>query len=225
MKRIRILLVEDHIIVRQGLRKMLELNSDLEIAGEAGDGRQAVEKAIELRPDVVLMDITMPRLNGLEATRQIHKEVPGAKTLILSAYSDDAYVKSAAQSGAAGFLLKQSSADEVYAAIRSVHKGENYFTPAIARHLSRLRLRASDQGETVADNERRLTSRQREVLQLVAEGMANKQIAAELGISIKTVEKHRAHLMQTLDIHDTASLTRYAITNGIIESSARVTLT
>jgi DNA-binding NarL/FixJ family response regulator len=225
MKRIRILLVEDHMIVRQGLRKMLELNTDLEIAGEAEDGRQAIAKAIELRPDVILMDIAMPRLNGLEATRQIHKEVPGAKILILSAYSDDAYVKSAAESGAAGFLLKQTSADEVYGAIRSVHKGENYFTPAVARHLSRLRLRAGEKGEIVADSQARLTPRQREVLQLVAEGLANKEIAAELGISIKTVEKHRAHLMQALDIHDTASLTRYAITAGVIESSVQVTLT
>jgi len=224
MKKITVLLAEDHTIVREGFRKMLEIDGDFEIAGEAQNGRQAVAMAKKLRPDVVLMDIAMPLLNGLEATRQLLKAVPATKVLILSAHSDDAYVKNATESGAMGFLLKQTSAHEVCQAIREIHKGKTFFNSAIARRLDRLNPQSADR---VMDSDKktiRLTSREMEVLQLIAEGKANKETAAELGISGKTVEKHRENLMQKLDIHDTAGLTRYAISAGIIESSVQLTI-
>jgi len=224
MKRITVLLAEDHTIVREGFRKMLELENDLEVAGEAQDGRQAVALAKKLRPAVVLMDIAMPLLNGLEATRQVLKAVPATKVLILSAHSDDAYVQSAIESGAVGFLLKQTSAHDVCRAIREVQKGKTFFTPSISRRLDHLHPQGPGGAGHVNKNGAQLTSREMEVLQLIAEGKANKETASELGISIKTVEKHRENLMAKLSIHDTAGLTRYAIGAGIIESSVQLTI-
>ncbi len=224
MKRITVLLAEDHTIVREGFRKMLELEDDLEVVGEAQDGRQAVALAKKLRPAVVLMDIAMPRLNGLEATRQVLKAVPATKVLILSAHSDDAYVKNATESGAVGFLLKQTSAQDVCRAIREVHQGKTFFSPSISRRLDRLHPQSLERNGPRNKKVVRLTSREMEVLQLIAEGKANKETATELGIGIKTVEKHRQHLMEKLDIHDTAGLTRYAIGEGIIESSVQLTI-
>jgi len=223
MKRITVLLAEDHMIVREGLRRMLELEKDLKVVGEAGDGRKAVALATRLRPAVVLMDIAMPRLNGLEATRQILKALPDIRVLILSAHHDDGYVKSATEAGASGFLLKQSSAHELCHAVREVQQGRTFFSPSVSRRLDRLRAPADRMGRR-GEGAARLTSREAEVLQLIAEGKANKETAAELGIGIKTVEKHREHLMQKLDIHDTAGLTRYAIATGIIESSVQLTI-
>jgi DNA-binding NarL/FixJ family response regulator len=224
MKKITVLLAEDHMIVREGFRKMLELDAGLEVVGEAQDGRKAVALAIKLRPAVVLMDIAMPLLNGLEATRQVLKALPDTKVLILSAHSDDAYVKNATDSGAMGFLLKQTSAHEVCRAIREVEKGRTFFSASISRRIDRLnpplRVRNGRLHKKIAQ----LTSREMEVLQLIAEGKANKETASELGIGIKTVEKHREHLMKKLDIHDTAGLTRYAISAGIIESSVQLTI-
>ena len=224
MKRITVLLAEDHTIVREGFRKMLELENDLQVVGEAQDGRQAVALVKKLRPAVVLMDIAMPQLNGLEATRQILKTVPGTKIVILSAHSDDAYVKNAIESGAVGFLLKQNSSHVVCEAIRQVQKGNTYFSPTVARRLHQLEGKAQSRVGRPQPRNVQLTSREMEVLQLIAEGKANKQTAAELGIGMKTVEKHREHLMQKLDIHDTAGLTRYAISAGIIESSVQLTI-
>ena len=224
MKRITILLAEDHAIVREGFRKMLELETDLEIVGEAKDGRQAVALAKKLCPEVVLMDIAMPLLNGLETTRQILKAVPDTRILILSAHNDDAYVKNATEAGARGFLLKQTSSHEVCQAIREIHTGKIFFSPSVLMRLNRLNPKSPDRMGRLKKKAVQLTSREMEVLQLIAEGEANKQIASELGIGIKTVEKHREHLMQKLDIHDTAGLTRYAIGAGIIESSVQLTI-
>jgi DNA-binding NarL/FixJ family response regulator len=224
MKRITVLLVEDHTIVREGVRGLLKLEDDFEIVGEASDGRAAVALVNKFHPQVVLMDIAMPLLNGLEAARQVLKAAPTTKIIILSAHSDDAYVKNATDSGVRGFLLKQTSAHDVCRAIREVHNGKTFFSPAISKrqdHLDPQSLgRAIKGGKKIAQ----LTSREMEVLQLIAEGKANKQTAAELGIGVKTVEKHREHLMEKLDIHDTAGLTRYAISAGIIESSVQLTI-
>jgi DNA-binding NarL/FixJ family response regulator len=224
MKRITVLLAEDHTIVREGFRKMLELEDDFEIVGEAQDGRAAVALVKKFHPEVVLMDIAMPLLNGLEAARQALKAFPATKVLMLSAHSDHAYVENAIESGAAGFLLKQTSAHDVCRAIREVQKGKSFFSPAIARHLDHQTQKSPSRSGSLKNKSAQLTSREREVLQLIAEGKANKQTASELGIGIKTVEKHREHLMAKLDIHDTAGLTRYAISAGIIESSVQLTI-
>ena len=212
------------MIVREGFRKMLELENDLQVVGEAQNGRQAVALVKKLRPAVVVMDIAMPLLNGLEATRQILKVVPGTRILILSAHSDDAYVKNATESGAMGFLLKQASAHVLSKGIREVNQGNVFFGPAITKRLHQLDGKSRDRAARPQPGDIRLTSREMEVLQLIAEGKANKETAAELGISIKTVEKHREKVMSKLDVHDTAGLTRYAISAGIIESSVQLTI-
>lgn len=224
MKRITVLLAEDHQIVREGFKSLLKHEHDLEIVGEAETGRQAVQLTRKLRPSVVVMDIAMPLLNGLEATRQIRKDFPETKVLILSAHSDDAYVEQVAALGASGYLLKQTSSHELAAAIRKIHQGETFFSDSVAK-------RVRDQGGESANRDGRpkkknnqLSSREMEVLQLIAEGKANKQVAAELGVSFKTVDKHRQHLMSKLNIHDVAGLTRYAIAEGIIESTVRLTI-
>jgi DNA-binding NarL/FixJ family response regulator len=224
MKRITVLLAEDHMVVREGLRKLLEAEKDLEVVGEAQTGRQAVELAKKLRPAVVVMDIAMPVLNGLEATRQILKAVSGTKVVILSAHSDDAYVEHATELGAAGFLLKQTSSHDLSKAIREVQKGNTFFSPSIDKRFHKRDSKSPNGKGPLKRNAVRLSSREMEVIQLIAEGQPNKQIASELGISIKTVEKHRDHLMKKLNIHDTAGLTRYAIANGIIESTVQLTI-
>lgn len=223
-KRITVLLAEDHTIVREGLRTMLEAEGDIEVVGEAATGRQAVELTRQLRPAVVVMDIAMPQLNGLEATRQILKAVPGTKVLVLSAHGDDAYVEQVNALGAAGYLLKQTSAHMLARAVREVQKGKTFFSPAIAQRLRNHYEPGSDRVRLLKKKGVVLSSREIEVLQLIAEGQANKQVAGELGISVKTVEKHRQRLMQKLNIHDTAGLTRYAIAAGIIESSVQLTI-
>src|ERR1051325_8759703 len=224
MKRITGLLAEDRQLVRQGFRSLLEHEPDIEVVGEAANGRQAVQLTRKLRPAVVVMDIAMPLLNGLEATRQIRKEFPDTKVLFLSAHSDDAYVEQVAVLGATGFLLKQTSSGVLANAIREVHKGHAFFTPAISRRVQNRAQKLAACGSS-KQNGNRLSSREVEVLQLIAEGKPNKQVAAELGVTFKTVDKHRQHLMSKLDIHDVAGLTRYAIAEGIIESNVRVTIT
>jgi DNA-binding NarL/FixJ family response regulator len=224
MKKIKILLAEDHLIVREGLRALLSSEKDMEVVGEADNGRQAVKMAQKLLPDVIVMDVAMPLLNGLEATRQILKDAPATKVLILSAHSDDAYVEHFMQIGAAGYLVKQTAAHSLPKAIREVNQGGKVFSPSISHRLNRRQQEAKDRGGPAAGTATvSLTSREMEVLQLIAEGKANKQTADELGISIKTVEKHRQSLMEKLCIHDTAGLTRYAISAGVIENSAQVT--
>ncbi|MFZ4396771.1 MAG: response regulator [Kiritimatiellia bacterium] len=224
MKKITVLLAEDHMIVREGLKKLLETEKDILVVGEATNGRQAVDMAAKLRPDVVVMDIAMPQLNGLEATRQIRQLVPDAKILILSAHSDDAYVDRMTALGVSGYLIKQTSAHILSEAIREVQKGNTFFTPTISKRINQRHPKALDRKGQSKAKAVDLSTREMEVLQLIAEGQANKQIAADLGISTKTVEKHRDHLMRKLDIHDTAGLTRYAISAGIIESSVQLTI-
>ena len=224
MKRITVLLAEDHMIVREGFRKMLELEDDIQVVGEAPNGRQALALAKKLRPELILMDIAMPLLNGLEATRQILKALPATKIVILSAHADDAYLQSAIESGAVGFLLKQTSAHDVCRAIREVQKGKTFFSPSVTKRIDQLNRKSPDRSSAVSKRAAQLTSREMEVLQLIAEGKANKETASELGIGTKTVEKHREHLMRKLGIHDTAGLTRYAISAGIIENSVQLTI-
>jgi DNA-binding NarL/FixJ family response regulator len=221
---ITVLLAEDHAIVRQGLCALLHADGHFKMAGEARTGREAVDMAQALEPDVILMDIAMPVLNGLEATRQILAANPAARVLMLSAHSDDEYIKRTMATGAAGFLEKQTSAEILTKAIREVAKGNTFFSPSIAKRLLQAQGRTHEVVGFPRAGASPLTSRESEVLQLVAEGSANKQVATELGISIKTVEKHRQHLMDKLNIHETAGLTRYAIAAGVIESSVQLTI-
>jgi DNA-binding NarL/FixJ family response regulator len=223
MKPITVLLVEDHAIVREGLRSLLELAGDMAIVGEAATGRQAVNLVQTLRPAVVVMDIAMPDLNGFEAVRQILAAVPGTRVLVLSAYSDDAYVSRMNALGVAGYVVKQNSGQVLVRALREIAAGRRFFSAAIANRLRDAERKAREDGATRTRPRNVLTAREAEVLQLVAEGAANKRVAAELGISIKTVEKHRQHLMDKLGIHDTAGLTRHAIATGVIESSVQKT--
>lgn len=205
MRIISVLLVDDHTVVRQGLGLLLGAEPDIKIAGEAADGLQAIELAKKLQPDVVLTDIAMPTLNGIEATRTIVAEVPHTKVVVLTSYSNDEYVRQAIEAGAVGFLLKETAANDLVKAIREVQGGNAFFSPVIARRLR-------DQSRNAAQPESRtLTARESQVLQLVADGCPNKKIASELGISIKTVEKHRQQVMNKLGIHHTAGLTRFVL--------------
>lgn len=220
MQKIRVLLADDHTVVRQGLRALLAAEEDIEIVGEAENGRQALQLVKKLLPDIVVMDIAMPVLNGIEATRQITRYVPNVKVLVLSTYSNDEYVEQLTEAGAAGYLVKQTAANDLLKGIREAFKGNAFFSPAIAKRLRDQCRQTFGGGQPFKRRSDYLTTREAEVLQLIAEGRANKQIAAELFISIKTVEKHRQQVMNKLGIHDVAGLTRHAISKGIIESNA-----
>lgn len=215
MPKLRILLADDHTVVRQGLRKVLEERPDWEVVAEAGDGREAVRQAEELEPDVAIVDITMPLLNGIEATRQIVRRSPGTRVLVLTMHSDEAYVNQILQAGAIGYLLKESADVDLIQAVSAVSKGKSFFSPAIAR------LMLDDYVRQLADkgiNNRydSLSEREREVFQLIAEGKANKEIAALLSISPSTVETHRARIMEKLDLHSAAEIVLYAVRKGVI---------
>ena len=224
MRSISIILAEDHTIVREGLLALLRREPDIYIVGQVSDGRRAVALVAELKPDVIVMDIAMPLLNGIEATRQIRQQTPQTKILILSAHGDDAYVQQVTQLGASGYLIKQTSADVLPEAIRAVHAGKTYFSPSIGKRHHAHDLKAIARGDLPGQKHPTLTSRETEVLQLIAEGKANKETAGLLHISVKTVEKHRQSLMEKLNIHDTAGLTRHAIATGMIESSVQITI-
>jgi DNA-binding NarL/FixJ family response regulator len=224
MKTITVLIAEDHTIVREGLIALLKLEEDIEVVGQAENGRQAVTLVSKLMPDVVVMDIAMPLLNGMEATRQILQAHPATKIVILSAYSDDAYVEQIMALGASGYLIKQTASHCLPEAIRKVHQGLKCFSPTISKRLKEHGKKAHARGDLPGKAAAKLTTREAEVLQLIAEGKANKESAEELHISVKTVEKHRQSLMEKLNIHDTAGLTRYAIASGVIESSVQVTI-
>lgn len=222
MKPIKVLLADDHKLLREGLRVLLELKGEIEVIGEVSDGAQAVDIARELHPDVIVMDLAMPKLNGLEAARRIfHEEsTSNIKVLILSAHSDDIFLEELAKIGVQGYLVKKNSADLLSKAIKEIYRGKNFYAPEIGKRFQEYQ----DLYETTLHNHSNkkqcnicLTTREREVLQLIAEGRSNKEIASDLYISIKTVEKHRQSIMKKLNIHDVAGLTRYAISGGIID--------
>ena len=215
MARLRILLGDDHMLVRQGFRKILEERREWEVVGEAGDGREAVRLAFELQPNVAILDVGMPQLNGIDATRQIVRRLPDVGVLILSMHSDDPYVTRAIQAGAKGYLLKDSADADLLRAVAAVAAGKSFFSPGAARVMLNHYLRQlADRG--IVDRYDALSEREREIFQLVAEGRTNKEIAELLSISATTVETHRAHVFQKLDLHNAAEVVRYAVRRGII---------
>jgi len=213
-RKIRVLIAEDHDVVREGLKFLIGTEPDLEIAGEAENGVSALQMARKLRPDVVLMDVAMPRCNGLEATQNISKQVPASKVLILSASNDEDSVRRLLDAGASGYLTKNSAAEELLDAIREVNRGGSFLSSSMARRLRNQSQTAFINGRS-SQKPRSLTPRETEVLGHIAAGLCNKQIAVELGLSIKTIEKHRQAVMDKLGIHDIAGLTRYAISRGL----------
>ena len=216
-KPINVLIAEDHEVVREGLKILITADPGLRVAGEAANGEKAVRLARELQPDVVLMDLAMPGGNGLQATKSICSQVHGPKVLVLSAYQDEETVQEVIDAGVAGYITKHSAAEELLTAIHEIGNGRVYYGAAIASKL-KARRRLSFQHGWPEVKSCRLTSREKEVLGLIATGLANKQIAGNLGVSIKTVEKHRQATMDKLNIHDTAGLTRYAMSRGIVPS-------
>lgn len=215
MEKIRILLADDHTILRDGIRALLDDEPNMILVGEAEDGRTAVKLACELKPDVVIMDIGMPLLNGLEATRQIKRQLPGTEVLILTMHDNEEYIRQVLAAGAMGYILKDAAARELINAIKTVQRGEAVLSTAITRLVIEDYLRWGD--VQPADDSSNLTPREREVLQLIAEGNTNKQIAEILSLSIKTIQSHRANLMNKLDLHDRGELIKYAIQKKIIE--------
>lgn len=213
MDHIRILIADDHAIMREGVRSLLEIHEDMEVIGEAGDGREAVAQVSELAPDIILLDISMPFMDGLEATRRIRKANPNTNVLVLTQHEAKEYVLSAVKAGAAGCISKKAVSSELVSAIRAIHRGGSFLHPSVARLLIEDYLQRTD-GEI--DPYERLTDREREVLQLVAEGRTNQEIADLLILSMKTVLGHRANIMEKLDIHSRTDLIKYAIRRGLI---------
>jgi DNA-binding NarL/FixJ family response regulator len=210
-KKTRILLADDHAVVRNGFRMILSSQEDLEVVGEAANGREAVESATALSPDVVVMDVTMPELNGIEATRRISDASPRTRVLALSMHKDAVYVREILRAGAKGYLLKDSSEADLLMAVRAVARGEGFLSPAIADAV------LSDYRKHVTNPLDLLTSREREVLQWIAEGKTNKEIAQALHLSVYTVEAHRGRIMEKLNLHSTGELVRFALRNGVID--------
>lgn len=210
-KKFRILLADDHSVVRQGFRLILENQPDMEVVGEASNGREAVTVAEALQPDVVVMDVTMPELNGIEATRRISELAPRARVLALSMHKDSVYVREILRAGAKGYLLKDAAGNDLLAAVRAVARGEAYLSPAVSDAV------LTDYRKHVTNPIDLLTSREREVLQMIAEGKTNKEIANSLQLSVYTVEAHRGRIMEKLNLHSTGELVRFALRNGLID--------
>jgi two-component system response regulator NreC len=215
MSEIRVLLAEDHTIVRKGLRSLLDAEATMTVVGEAENGRQAIDQVEHLLPDVVVMDIAMPGLNGLEATRQIKKRFPDVQVLVLTVHTGEEYILQILRAGASGYLVKQAAPTDLVQAIQAAHRGDVFLSPSISRKVIEEYVQQASAAPEV-DSYETLTDREREVLQLIAEGSSTRQIAEQLHISVKTVETHRAHLMDKLELHSTAELTQYAIRKGVI---------
>src|SRR5579872_1496235 len=211
MKRIRILLADDHAVVRQGFKMILGAQPDMEIVGEAGNGREAVELADSLKPDIVVMDVAMPELNGIEATRRLSASAPDARVVALSMHKDNVYVREILRAGARGYLLKDSVAGDLVAAVRAVATGEGYISPAVSNAV------LDDYRKHVTNPIDLLSSREREVLQILAEGKTNKEIAGVLNLSVYTVDAHRGRIMEKLNVHSINELVRFAVRNGLID--------
>jgi two-component system response regulator NreC len=211
MKRIRILLADDHAVVRQGFKMILGAQTDMEIVGEAGNGRDATQLAEELRPDVIVMDVAMPELNGIEATRRLAASVPHTRVIALSMHKDSVYVREMLRAGARGYLLKDAPAGDLISAVRAVASGESYLSPAVSNAV------LDDYRRHVTNPIDLLTSREREVLQMLAEGKTNKEIAVILNLSVYTVDAHRGRIMEKLNLHSINELVRFAVRNGLID--------
>ncbi|MCL4535531.1 MAG: response regulator transcription factor [Bacteroidetes bacterium] len=214
MGKIRVLIVDDHAILREGIRALLALYSDIEVIGEASDGLEAINETRQLSPDIVLMDIAMPGLGGLEATLEIHKQSPNSRVVILTQHDDTEYIFPILKAGAAGYILKKAVGTELVAAIRAVHQGGSFLYPSVATAVIEGYIQ---KGEEVEPSYDRLSDREKQVLRLIAEGHSNREIAEMLSVSVKTVIAHRANLMEKLDIHNRTELVKYAIRKGLIE--------
>jgi len=210
-KKIRVLLVDDHALVRQGFRRILEAEPDIEVVGEAADGRQAIQLAGATQPDVIVMDVAMPGLNGIEATRRILAENPRVRILALSVHKDSVYVREILRAGASGYLLKDAFDRDLLAAVRALARGESFLSPAVTEAV------LSDYRRQARDPLDLLTSREREILQLLAEGKTNKEIASLLNISVYTVDAHRGHIMEKLNLHSLSELVRFAVRAGLVD--------
>jgi two-component system, NarL family, response regulator NreC len=211
MKTIRILLADDHAVVRQGFKMILSAQPDMEIVGEAGNGREAVELVEQLKPDVVVMDVAMPELNGIEATRRVAASVPHTRVIALSMHKDSVYVREVLRAGARGYLLKDSDAGDLVSAVRAVARGEGYLSPAVSNAV------LDDYRKHVSDPIDLLSSREREVLQMLAEGKTNKEIAVVLNLSVYTVDAHRGRIMEKLNLHSINELVRFAVRHGLVD--------
>lgn len=216
MKKIRVLIADDHNIVREGVRMILTGQEDFEVVGEASTGREALERARALAPDVVVMDISMPDMTGIQATERIRKELPSVQVLGLTMHEEQSYVFELLKVGAAGYVLKRAAAEDLVSGVRAAHRGEAFLYPSVAKAVVQdylQRISAKEKDEALDG----LTEREREVLTLIAEGLTNQEIAGKLYISIKTVQTHRAHIMEKLNLHDRTELVRYAIRKGLIQ--------
>jgi DNA-binding NarL/FixJ family response regulator len=211
MKRIRVLLADDHELVRQGFKLILSAQTDMEIVGEAANGREAVQLATDLQPDIVVMDVAMPELNGIEATRRLSAAAPRARVVALSMHKDSVYVREILRAGARGYLLKDSPATDLVSAVRAVASGEGFLSPAVSNAV------LDDYRRHVTNPIDLLSSREREVLQMLAEGKTNKEIAVILNLSVYTVDAHRGRIMEKLNLHSINELVRFAVRNGLID--------